>query len=50
MIVLEIPGRPKLTLEHLVLDVNGTIALDGQLVSGVTGGYTTCARCSRSTF
>ena len=36
MIVLEIPGRPKVTLEHLVLDVNGTIALDEQLVSGVT--------------
>jgi len=35
MIIVEIPGRPKLTLEHLVLDVNGTIAQDGQLVSGV---------------
>jgi P-type E1-E2 ATPase len=35
MIVVEIPGRPKLTIEHLVLDVNGTIAVDGQLASGV---------------
>jgi P-type E1-E2 ATPase len=35
MIVVEIPGRPKLSVEHLVLDVNGTIAQDGQLVSGV---------------
>ena len=35
MIIVEIPGRPKLTIEHLVLDVNGTIAQDGQLVRGV---------------
>ncbi len=35
MIELTIPGRGKLTLEHLVLDVNGTLALDGELINGV---------------
>jgi len=35
MIEIEIPGRDTLRLEHLVLDVNGTIAVDGQLVGGV---------------
>ncbi len=32
---LNIPGREPLRLEHLVLDVNGTLALDGQLIEGV---------------
>lgn len=35
MIELNIPGRGTLQLEHLVCDVNGTIALDGQLLDGV---------------
>jgi len=34
MLEIDIPSRGVLRLEHLVLDVNGTIALDGQLVSG----------------
>lgn len=36
MLSLDIPGHGALTLEHLVLDVNGTIALDGELLVGVT--------------
>ncbi|MBI3244182.1 MAG: HAD hydrolase family protein [Chloroflexi bacterium] len=32
MIDLDIPGRGSLRLEHLVLDVNGTIAKDGRLI------------------
>jgi len=32
---ISIPGRGELTLEHLVLDYNGTIALDGDLCPGV---------------
>ena len=32
MLEIDIPSRGLLRLEHLVLDVNGTIALDGQLV------------------
>jgi P-type E1-E2 ATPase len=35
MIELDIPGRGNLQLFHLVLDVNGTIALDGQLLDGM---------------
>jgi P-type E1-E2 ATPase len=36
MIEIEVPGFEKFQLEHLVLDVNGTIAKDGQLIAGVT--------------
>lgn len=35
MLDLEIPGFRRLRLEHLVLDVNGTLALDGELLPGV---------------
>jgi soluble P-type ATPase len=35
MISLEIPGFGKIELEHLVLDYNGTLALDGELLPGV---------------
>jgi P-type E1-E2 ATPase len=35
MIELNIPGRGITQLEHLVCDVNGTLAVDGQLVEGV---------------
>ena len=35
MIELTIPGRGKLQIKHLVTDVNGTIATDGQLLKGV---------------
>ena len=37
MIEIEIPGRGTYRLRHLVLDVNGTIAVEGQLVKGVAG-------------
>jgi P-type E1-E2 ATPase len=35
MIELDIPGRGLIRLAHLVSDVNGTIALDGQLQNGL---------------
>ena len=35
MIELNIPGRTSLQLEHLVCDVNGTLAVDGQLHEGL---------------
>ena len=35
MIELNIPGRELLQLEHLVCDVNGTLAVDGQLLDGL---------------
>jgi P-type E1-E2 ATPase len=34
-IVVEVPGEPTLELEHLVLDVNGTLTDRGALVDGV---------------
>lgn len=35
MIRFNIPGRGEYELEHLVMDVNGTLAIDGQLMDGV---------------
>ena len=35
MIDIDIPGDKSLRLEHLVLDYNGTIACDGNLIPGV---------------
>jgi P-type E1-E2 ATPase len=35
MIELTIPGRGELKIAHLVTDVNGTLAVDGQLLDGV---------------
>lgn len=32
MIELNIPGRGNLQLHHLVTDVNGTLAVDGELL------------------
>jgi P-type E1-E2 ATPase len=36
VIRLDIPGREILELEHLVLDLNGTITLDGEVLAGVS--------------
>ncbi len=36
MIELNIPGRGVVKLEHLVTDVNGTLAIDGRLQDGVS--------------
>jgi len=35
MIEMKIPGRGELQLEHLVCDVNGTLAVDGELLEGI---------------
>ena len=35
MIELDIPGRGPLRIQHLVSDVNGTLAVDGQLIEGL---------------
>ena len=35
MLEVDIPGYASLHLEHLVLDYNGTLALDGRLLPGV---------------
>jgi P-type E1-E2 ATPase len=35
VIEINIPGRGALQIQHLVTDVNGTLAVDGQLIDGV---------------
>ena len=35
MLNIDIPGGPSLEVAHLILDYNGTIALDGEVCSGV---------------
>src|SRR5215469_12567905 len=35
MLAIAIPGFRDLVLEHLVLDYNGTLAIDGRLIPGV---------------
>lgn len=35
MIKIQIPGRETLTIEHIALDYNGTIAFDGALLPGI---------------
>lgn len=38
MIIIDIPGGSKIEAEHLVLDYNGTLAVDGKLTDGVRSG------------
>ena len=33
--ILKITGREPLTVSHIVLDYNGTIAVDGALIEGI---------------
>jgi len=35
MIAIQIPGFRSIELHHLVMDYNGTLAIDGQLIEGV---------------
>ena len=35
MLKIQIPGRDELTLSHLILDYNGTIAEDGYIIEGI---------------
>lgn len=37
MLAITIPGREPLTLDHLVCDINGTLAEDGFLIDGAAG-------------
>jgi P-type E1-E2 ATPase len=41
VIELNIPGRDFIRLQHLVCDVNGTLAIDGRLIDGVSHALTT---------
>lgn len=40
MIELSIPGQGSVRLQHLVADVNGTLAVDGMLIDGVAARIT----------
>jgi len=44
MIAIDIPGFGPLEIEHLVLDYNGTLALDGELLPGVAGALMELSR------
>ncbi len=44
MLDIEIPGRKSLELSHLVLDYNGTLARDGELLDGVLEKLTNLAK------
>ncbi|MBI2297231.1 MAG: HAD hydrolase family protein [Betaproteobacteria bacterium] len=44
MFAVAIPGYRTLALEHLVLDYNGTLACDGELVQGVSRRLSRLAR------
>lgn len=35
MLTVRIPGREELVLNHLILDYNGTIAEDGEIIEGI---------------
>ena len=44
MIEINIPGRGTYTIENLILDLNGTIALDGRIIRGVGEKLTKLSR------
>lgn len=44
MLAISIPGFGDLRLEHLVLDYNGTLACDGQMIEGVKQSLETLTR------
>ncbi len=44
MLSIVIPGAKDLKLEHLVLDYNGTMACDGELIEGVADSLKVLAR------
>lgn len=37
MIEIDVPGLTKFRLENLLLDLNGTISIDGKLIAGISG-------------
>jgi soluble P-type ATPase len=43
MIAVDIPGYRRLQLEHLVMDYNGTLAVDGEVEAGVKPALETLA-------
>ena len=35
MFTISIPGREKVSIEHIILDYHGTLAIDGKMIDGV---------------
>jgi len=48
MLVLDVPGRGRIGLSHLVLDLNGTLAVDGRVPDAVARRVRTRARALRT--
>lgn len=44
MLKINIPGREELTLSHLILDYNGTIAEDGEIIESIRPRLTELAK------
>jgi P-type E1-E2 ATPase len=44
MIAFDIPGSGSYRLEHLVMDINGTLAVDGQLIDGAAAKIETLGK------
>lgn len=44
MLNIQIPGREMLMLNHLILDYNGTIAEDGEIIPGIASRLETLAK------
>lgn len=44
MLKIKIPGREELVLNHLILDYNGTIAEDGEIIEGIRPRLAALAR------
>ena len=44
MLHIQIPGREEMTLSHLILDYNGTIAEDGEIIEGIRPRFAELAK------
>ena len=47
MIRIDVPGREIIEIEHVVLDYNGTIAFDGQIIEGAARRIRELCRSAR---
>ena len=45
MLTIQIPGREELTFHHLILDYNGTIAEDGEIIEAIRPRLAALSKC-----
>ena len=45
MLKIQIPGREEITLSHLILDYNGTIAEDGEIIEAIRPRLAALSKC-----